>query len=449
MAKQIAQYRCADCLYQTSKWMGQCAGCQAWNTLASYMPQARTERHAASSNVQLRPLCDQSTPQAPVARMVTGLKEWDRVVGGGILPGAFIMLTGDPGIGKSTLLLQISHLLAERYTLLYFSSEESREQVRSRAERLGCVSPALLFSDQATVPDIVAALDAHAPQVIIVDSLQNCSSVDDSVAYGSVAHLRNTAFQLMRIAKDRSIAVLLSGHITKDGTLAGPKLLEHMVDAVFYLQGEDRWQMRILRSVKNRFGAIDEIGFFEMHEQGLVEVPNFNEQVLADAAVAPGAMLTSSLEGTRPLLVELQALTIPTHFTMPQRIVSGIDQKQVTLIAAILEKHLKIKFSTQDIFLKVGGGIKLKGNGADLSIALALLSSYFQQALPPRWLALGEVSLTGHIKPVSQMGPHVSEARKFGIDKICLAVHQRVDCPRELLRTFSTVYDLLALFTID
>ncbi len=449
MAKQSVNYRCSECFYQTSKWMGQCAGCAAWHTLAAAAPQRRAEQSRGAGGSPVRALSEPSTDTGTTERMVTGLKEWDRVVGGGILPGAFIMLTGDPGIGKSTLLLQISHMLSERYTLLYFSSEESREQVRSRAQRLGCLSSRLLFSDQATIADIIAAIDEHKPHVIIVDSLQNCAAVDDSAAYGSIGHLRTTAFQLMRIAKERSIAVILSGHITKDGTLAGPKLLEHMVDAVFYLQGEDRWQMRMLRSVKNRFGAIDEIGFFEMHEEGLVEVANVNEQVLADAAVAPGAMLTSSLEGTRPLLVELQALTIPTHFTMPQRIVSGVDQKQVALLAAILEKYLKIKFSAQDIFLKVGGGIKLKGNSADLSIALALLSSYFQQALPARWLALGEVSLTGHIKPVSQMGPHVTEARKFGIEKICLSAQQRIDCPRELLHTFSSVYDLLRLFAVD
>jgi DNA repair protein RadA/Sms len=446
MAKSQQLYQCTSCEHTSSKWLGQCPGCKAWNsfpeTPLTFAPSMKGHRAAVPELVPLT----QRDANASSQRMVSGTKEWDRVLGGGILPGAFIMLTGDPGIGKSTLLLQIAHQLAANYTTLYFSSEESREQVRTRAQRLGCLGEALLFSDQAHIESIITAAEHHKPQIIIIDSLQNCFSDNRDVAPGSISHLRDIAFKLLRLAKEQSIAVLLSGHITKDGTLAGPKLLEHMVDAVFYLQGEDRWQKRMLRAVKNRFGTIDEIGFFEMHEQGLRELSDVNEQVLADAAQAPGSVLISSLEGTRPLLIELQALTIASHFSMPQRLVTGIDQKQVVIVAAILEKYLKIKFSAQDIFFKVGGGMKLKGSNADLGIALALLSSYLQQALPSRWLALGEISLAGNIKPINCIAPHINEARKFGIEKICIAASQRTDCPPSQLKTFRSVYDLLGLF---
>lgn len=446
MAKIHHTYQCSACSHASTKWLGQCPGCKEWNTFPEEPIYEQQVTRKSRPSPALAPL-NTVTNTAPTQRMTSGTKEWDRVLGGGILPGAFIMLTGDPGIGKSTLLLQIAHQLAEKHATLYFSSEESREQVRARAKRLGCLSDKLLFSDQAHVESIIAAAEQHKPELIIIDSLQNCFTDSRDSAPGSISHLRDITFRLLRLAKEQSIAILLSGHITKDGTLAGPKLLEHMVDAVFYLQGEDRWQTRMLRSIKNRFGTIDEIGFFEMHEEGLRELSNVNEQVLADAVQAPGAVLISSLEGTRPLLIELQALTITSHFSMPQRLVTGIDQKQVIIVAAILEKYLKIKFSSQDIFFKVGSGMKLKGSNADLGIALALLSSYFQQALPSRWLALGEISLSGNIKPINCIAPHINEARKFGIEKICVANTQRTDCPQSFIKPFRSVYDLLNLFS--
>jgi len=382
-------------------------------------------------------------------RMISGCKEWDRVVGGGIVPGAFMVLTGDPGIGKSTLLLQIAHTLSSHYTTLYISSEESLSQVKGRAERIGCLNSHLLFAEQAHIEQIIALAEHYKPALIIIDSIQNCIVTDATAMPGGTSHLRDAAFRLMRLAKDNTIALLLSGHITKEGTMAGPKTLEHMVDTVLYLQGEDRWQTRILRAIKNRFGPIDEIGFFEMAEQGLTEMPNFNEHVLAELSHAPGASLISSLEGTRPLLVELQALTITTHFSMPQRLISGIDQKQVILIAAILEKYLQIPLNKQDIFFKVSGGIKVKSNGADLGIALALLSSYFQKPLPAGWIALGEISLTGHIKPIKQINTHLNEARKFGIKKVCVAEQQKSDLGGDMLKKFATIYDLLSLFPVS
>jgi DNA repair protein RadA/Sms len=250
----------------------------------------------------------------------------------------------------------------------------------------------------------------------------------------------------MRLAKENTIAVLLSGHITKDGNMAGPKTLEHMVDAVFYLQGEDRWQTRVLRSVKNRFGTVNEIGFFEMGESGLAEMPNINQHLLEEVTYSPGSVLVSYIEGSRPLLLELQALSIATKLAMPQRVVSGVDHTQVVLIAAILEKYLGVKLSTHDIFFKVSGGFKIKASNTDLGIALALLSSYFQKPIPEKSLALGEISLTGQVKPVNYMSIHSNEAEKFGIQKLLLAKNQKIEnCGLQTFK-FQHVCELLKLF---
>ena len=408
MAKQKQNFACAACTHQTSKWFGCCPNCNEWNSIAEhtapvYATKASPHTKPAHA-LEMKTL--QAIPMQAQQRMVSGIDEWDRVTGGGIVPGAFIMLTGDPGIGKSTLLLHIAQRLSQNHSLLYFSSEESLQQVKLRAERLGCLQSSMLFSDQANLDDIIATTERYQPDIIIIDSIQNCYTSSTESLPGSVNQLKESAFRLMRLAKESTTAVLLSGHITKDGVLAGPKTLEHMVDAVFYLQGEDRWQTRILRAVKNRFGTIDEVGFFEMKEQGLQEVPNINQYLLDEITQSPGSVLISHIEGSRPLLLELQALTIATKFGLPQRVVTGIDQKQVVLIAAILEKYLQIKLSAQDIFFKISGSLKIKGSSCDLGIALALLSSYFQQPLPQKSIALGEVSLTGQIKPINMIGAH-------------------------------------------
>lgn len=386
----------------------------------------------------------------PQKRMCSGVFEWDRVTGGGIMPGSFIMLTGDPGIGKSTLLLQIAYKLAQHHSILYFSSEESLEQVKLRAERLGCLDDTtnhnILFSDQANLDEIITTALQHHPALIIVDSIQNCYTNETHSLPGSIGQLKESAFRLMRLAKDNTIAVLLSGHITKDGSMAGPKTLEHMVDAVFYLQGEDRWQTRVLRSVKNRFGTVNELGFFDMGEQGLREVPNINQHLLEEITQSPGSALISHIEGSRPLLLELQALTIATKFGIPQRVVTGLDQKQVVLIAAILEKYLQIKLSSQDIFFKISGSLKIKGSTSDLGIALALLSSFFQQPLPEKSIALGEISLTGQIKPINHINLHISEIEKFGVNKLFLAKNQKLQKTVCSTMKFDHVYELLKLF---
>lgn len=448
MGKQKTSFICSQCQATSVKWLGCCPQCQAWNTIEEATPSVAVLRGKPTTHhaplVQLHTIVTQSKD-----RMISNIKEWDRVTGGGIMRGAFIALTGDPGIGKSTLLLQVAHALAQTYTVAYFSSEESLEQVKLRAERLNCANTPIMFSDHANLDEIIATAEHIKPDLLIIDSIQNCYTSDVQALPGSTGQVKESAFRLMRLAKESAIAVLLSGHITKDGMMAGPKTLEHMVDAVLYLQGEDRWQTRMLRAVKNRFGTVNEIGFFEMHEEGLQEVPNINQQLIDDVSHNPGSVLVSYIEGTRPLLIELQALTVATKFTMPQRVVSGIDQTQIILIAAILEKYLHIKFSSHDIFFRISGGFKIKGSAADLGIALGLLSSYFQQPLPEKCIALGEISLTGQIKPINHVGIHLQEAEKFGIQRIFTARNQKIEKTACAIQRFHNVYELLTLFSAE
>lgn len=427
--------------------MGCCPECREWNTLTEVIAATKIvgKTKISGGPITMVPLDAIDTKTRP--RMLSGIKEWDRVVGNGIMPSSLIVLTGDPGIGKSTLLLQISHQLAQHYRVFYFSSEESLQQVKGRAERLGCVSGALLFSDQADLEEIISVAQAEKPDLLIIDSIQSCQLASTQTVPGSIGQLRESTFQLMRLAKEHDIAIIATGHITKDGTIAGPKTLEHMVDAVFYLQGEDRWQTRVLRSVKNRFGTINELGFFEMHEEGMIEVPNINQHLISEISHSPGSVLVSFIEGSRPLLLELQALTISSKLGLPQRVISGVDHKQVVLIAAILEKYLHVKLSTHDIFFKVSGGFKTRGSSPDLGIALALLSSYFQQPLPEKAIALGEISLTGHIKPINQIGMYIREAEKFGIEQLLVAKNQKIEATQCAVRGFQNVYELLSLFT--
>lgn len=446
MAKQKTVFECSSCTYKTVKWLGCCPECREWDcfTEIKSAPQGALSTRPASAiadMVQLR-----SVETSPQERMVTGIEEWDRVVGGGIMRSSLIILTGDPGIGKSTLLMQVSNRLAKDYEVFYFSTEESLHQVKQRADRLGVINERLLFSDQADLETVIQTAQNQRPDVLIIDSIQNCYLSGSSTLPGSVGQLREAAFRLMRLAKENGITVIVTGHITKEGVIAGPKTLEHMVDAVFYLQGEDRWHTRVLRAVKNRFGTINEIGFFEMHHAGLREVPNINEHLISDASHSPGSALISVMEGSRPLLLELQALTIESKLSMPQRVITGLDHKQVMLIAAILQKYLHVKLSMHDIFFKVSGGFKIKESATDLGIALALLSSYFQQPLPENSIALGEINLTGHIKPVNQISLFIREAEKFGIQKLLVARSQNIEKASCQILRFHNVYELLSLF---
>jgi len=447
MAKQKISYSCTNCTYKTVKWLGCCPECNEWDSFTEIEstitpnPTARNHTGQSTAMINLNTIATTKT-----IRMKSHINEWDRVMGGGIIPSSLIIVTGDPGIGKSTLLLQVCNQLAVHYRVFYFSTEESLQQIKLRAERLACINDTLLFSDVADLNTIINTALQEKPDIVVIDSIQNCYISGSQTLPGSAGQLRESTFQLMRLAKEHNITIIITGHITKEGVIAGPKTLEHMVDAVFYLQGEDRWQTRVLRAVKNRFGTINELGFFEMKSDGLQEVSNINEHLLSEISHSPGSALISVIEGSRPLLLELQALTIESKLAMPQRVISGVDHKEVVLIAAILQKYLHIKLNTHDIFFKVSGGFKIKSSVTDLGIALALLSSYFQIPLPAKSIALGEISLTGQIKPINQINQYVREATKFGLERLLVAKNQKIETTHCTIQQFQNVYELLSLF---
>lgn len=451
MAKTSLHYSCSTCNYNSVKWLGCCPECNEWETFHEVksleIKNVGKTNFNHSAPIKLTNVAN--IPTKSQTRIVSGIAEWDRVVGGGIMPQSLLILTGDPGIGKSTLLLQICNHIAHNHTVFFFSTEESLQQVKQRADRLSCTAPNLFFSDNADLSAILATVQQEKPMVMVIDSIQNCYIPGAQSLPGSIGQLREATFQLMRLAKEQGCTIIITGHITKEGIIAGPKTLEHMVDAVIYLQGEDRWHTRILRAVKNRFGTINELGFFEMQEHGLAQMTNINAYLLDEMSHQPGSSLISIIEGSRPLLLELQALTIQSKLSMPQRVISGLDHKQVMLIAAILEKYLKIKLSTHDIFFKVSGGFKIKASSVDLGIALALLSSYFQQALPEKTIILGEISLTGQIKPINQINLFTREAEKFHLHTIMVAKNQKIEKSSCTIMRFSHVYELLSLFSLE
>lgn len=452
MTKPKQSYICAECNYIAPKWLGRCPECNQWNTLSLSVEKVSavtgfTKTCGEKSSFVAQTCTFEKIVSVTQDRLLTGIDEWDRVMGGGITPSSLIVLTGDPGIGKSTLLLAVCQRLQLHHTVLYVSTEESLAQVKQRANRLNVpFGGHIQFCDVAHFDAIIAAAQELKPAVLIIDSIQNCYIQGSLSLPGSIGQLREATFRLMRLAKEEGITIILTGHITKEGLIAGPKTMEHMVDAVFYLQGEDQWQTRVLRSVKNRFGTINELGFFEMTAAGLQEVANVNEHLLHDMTCAPGASLIAIAEGTKPLLIELQALVLPSKMTMPQRVIVGVDHKQVMLIAAILEKYLKIKLSVHDIFFKVSAVLRVRGSGIDLGIACALLSSYLQKPLPEKMLAIGDISLTGHVKPTHNAAMLIKEAERFGIKSLVMSKNQKIASTQCDSKRIGSTYELLSLF---
>ncbi len=451
--KSKVYFQCCNCSYTSPKWLGRCPICQEWNSFVNKTTAINTEQTTSlTQHSHHDPILLKEIKTNETNRITSGIEEWDRVTGGGLLPGSFSILTGDPGIGKSTLLLQIGSKIALKRKVIYFSTEESLHQIKTRAERLNISSTKMLFSDQTTLENIIQTTEKIKPDVIFIDSIQSCYiSTQTTTLPGTIAQLREASYKLLQFAKEKRITTLITGHITKDGQMAGPKLLEHMVDAVFYLQREDFWQTRILRSIKNRFGAINEVGFFDMGTKGLEEIGNINGRLIEQTDNSPGSIIICSKEGSRPLLIELQALCVTSKYGIPQRIVTGTDPKRITLIAAILEKYLHIKFSSQDIFFKISGGPKIKESSSDLGIALAMLSSFFNQPLPPKSLAIGELSLTGQVKAANQMDQRIEEAIKFGfktllIPQLSLTTSQKTGFSFIQLKN---VYELLKLFPTE
>jgi len=410
-------YVCVECEHRTRKWFGRCPDCGAWDALVERDEPTRGRRSGvAASETILCPYPEIETSDQP--RSSTGIGELDRVLGGGMVQGAVVLIGGEPGIGKSTLLLQAASAGADSgRTVLYVSGEESLAQLRSRGDRLGVRSPKLLVAAETDVESILGVADSAKPTQLVVDSIQavRCAGLDS--VPGSVSQVREAASRFVAWAKSTATPVLLVGHVTKDGTLAGPRLLEHVVDTVIQFEGDRHHDHRLLRARKNRFGPTDELGVFAMTEAGLVEVTDPSRLLLAERSEgAPGSAVLAAVEGTRPLLVEIQALAGEPIQGTPRRTVLGVDSNRVALILAVLQRRIGLELANRDVFVNVTGGLSVQEPAADLAVALAIVSSALQKPLPPRLVLAGEIGLTGEIRAISRMEPRLRETRRLGFD---------------------------------
>lgn len=412
---------CQNCGYESVKWMGQCPGCQQWNTFVEEsVTEASSGKKQQRSRKQPVSLAEIQTEKEE--RTATGIGELDRVLGGGIVGGSLLLVGGDPGIGKSTLLLQVCRLLSlAGKKVLYISGEESLRQIKLRAQRLGSFNDNLLLLCETNLTDIREAAQKQKPEIMVIDSIQTMYNEDVSSAPGSVSQVRESTGMLLQIAKGMGISVFIVGHVTKDGSVAGPRVLEHMVDTVLYFEGDRHASYRILRSVKNRFGSTNEIGVFEMRGDGLAEVRNPSEFMLSGKPQgASGSIVACSMEGTRPILIEVQALVCRSSFGIPRRTAAGTDFNRVNLLMAVLEKRGRMNLSECDAYVNIAGGIKMTEPAIDLAILLAVASSYRDIVIPDRVVAFGEVGLSGEVRAVSMAQQRVREAKKLGFETVIL-----------------------------
>lgn len=422
MAKVKTKFACQECGYESPKWMGKCPGCNQWNTLVEETLEREKSPHFGHSigkGNKAMPIHEIKSERE--SRIDVGMEELNRVLGGGMVPGSLILVGGDPGIGKSTLLLQMSHFLAATtHRVLYISGEESMKQTKLRAERLGANSPQLFVLSETDIEQIENQIEETGPQVAVIDSIQTVYHPAITSAPGSVAQVRECTAHFMRIAKSKDIAIVIVGHVTKEGAIAGPRLLEHMVDSVLYFEGERHNTYRILRAVKNRFGSTNEIGIFEMSEDGLQEVSNPSALFLSERSKAAGSTVVASMEGTRPVLVELQALVTPTSFPSPRRTATGVDYNRVAMILAVLEKRVGMLLQNQDAYVNVAGGVRLDEPAIDLAIAVSLASSFRDRPTQPDDCIIGEIGLTGEVRGVSRIEQRVKEAHKLGFKRVII-----------------------------
>ncbi|WP_461201250.1 DNA repair protein RadA [Anoxybacillus sp. TBDG-1] len=425
MVKRKTKFVCQHCGYETAKWMGKCPGCHSWNAMVEETEIVKPHNralfvHTEGIAAKPVPITTVETTQEP--RIDTKFTEFNRVLGGGIVRGSLVLIGGDPGIGKSTLLLQICAQLAnDAHPVLYISGEESVKQTKLRAERLHVTAEHLYVLSETNLEHIIQTIDEMKPAFVVIDSIQTIYRSEITSAPGSVSQVRECTAELMRVAKTKGIAIFIVGHVTKEGALAGPRILEHMVDTVLYFEGERHHTYRILRAVKNRFGSTNEIGIFEMKEMGLTEVKNPSEIFLEERSKgASGSTVVASVEGTRPVLVEIQALVSPTSFGTPRRMATGIDHNRVSLLMAVLEKRVGLLLQNQDAYLKVAGGIKLDEPAIDLAIVVSIASSFRDQPTNHTDVVIGEVGLTGEVRRVSRIEQRVQEAAKLGFQRIII-----------------------------
>ena len=428
MAKEKTVYVCSACGYETPRWMGKCPGCSAWNTMEEQAPQASVSQAApVKANKQrggtgAKALRLDEIPEENAARASTGIGELDRVLGGGVVEGSLMLVGGDPGIGKSTLLLQVSeHLARQGARVLYISGEESARQIKMRARRLGVAADSLLILSENAMDAAEKRWEEIQPDYMIIDSIQTMYRPDMASAPGSVSQVRECASLLMRMAKTTGCAVFLVGHVTKEGAIAGPRILEHMVDVVLYFEGDRQHDHRILRAVKNRFGSVNELGLFEMHEKGMLPVANPSEMLLSERAKnVPGSCVIPAIEGSRPMLVDVQALALQTAYGTPRRTTNGFDAGRLALLLAVLEKRAGVSLFNQDVYVNVAGGLSLSEPAADLALCAAVASSVRDVCIPGDWAVMGEVGLAGEIRAVSQCERRLSECARLGFTSAVL-----------------------------
>ena len=435
MAKNKSLYVCNDCGYESAKWYGKCPGCGEWNTMEEQLPTVITKGVSTVKRAASQPVFQLSEINSTIERRITtGFKEFDRVLGGGIVEGSLVLLSGDPGIGKSTILLQMCQPLGNyNKKVLYISGEESARQIKLRAGRLHINTDYLYILAQTDVSVIVETIKSEKPDVVIVDSIQTMSIEDISSSVGSVTQVRECTNVFMHLAKSLEIPIFIVGHVNKDGAIAGPKVLEHIVDTVLYFEGERNYSFRILRSVKNRFGSTNEIGVFEMTQGGLKEVENPSLMMLSGRPKnTSGTCVACTMEGSRPILAEVQGLVTSSGFGTPRRMSTGFDYNRMNMIIAVLEKRAGFFFNGMDTYLNVIGGLKLYEPAADLCVALALLSSLKDQVLNDDTLAFGEIGLAGEIRAVSNCEQRIAEAQRLGFTKCIIPFHNYKSLSKEL-----------------
>ncbi|HUI64096.1 MAG TPA: DNA repair protein RadA [Bacteroidota bacterium] len=441
MSKTHTKYICQNCAYESARWVGRCPNCAEWNTLVEeIVPSGKLPRRSSPGGAS--PVALAEVDVAPELRSPVGIAEFDRVLGGGIVAGSVVLIGGDPGIGKSTLMMQVACAIKSGVTL-YVTGEESVAQIKLRAERLALTTPeSLLVLAETNLEVIQALFDKHPPDLLVVDSIQTMFRPELESAPGTVGQVREATAQFLRMAKTRSVPVFLVGHVTKDGSIAGPKVVEHMVDTVLQFEGERHHAYRILRAVKNRFGSTNEIGVFEMQDGGLREVANPSEVFLSERrAGSSGSAVVASMEGSRPLLLEVQALVAPTSYGVPQRTSTGFDSRRLQMLLAVLERRSGLRLGQYDVFVNVAGGVRVDEPAVDLGMALAIVSSHRDVPVDARAVAIGEIGLGGEIRSVSQAERRVTEAGKLGFSRCVL--------PRANARSIPRQSGLLEVDTVD
>ena len=455
--KSKTEFVCTECGYKSAKWYGKCPGCDCWNTMEEKETEP-SEKSAVNRHITAVKKTERSSAKLndinvpDTIRIKTGINEFDRVLGGGIVQGSVVLLSGEPGIGKSTMLLQVCSALGKCQKLLYVSGEESQGQIKLRAQRLNVVSDNLYLLTETEIGDICAEIELLSPDVVIIDSIQTMYDKNSSSAPGAVSQIKNCTQMLTRRAKTDNAAIMIVGHVNKDGAIAGPKVLEHMVDTVLYFEGEKQHSYRILRAVKNRFGSTNEIGVFEMQQEGLCEVENPSEMLLSErSSQVSGSCTMCVMEGTRPILAEVQALVSLTSYPSPRRMASGLDYNRVSLITAVLEKRLGLKFSSQDVYINIAGGLKIDEPSCDLAACLALISGFKDIPVPDDVVAIGEIGLSGECRGVGFIENRINEAIRLGFTRILIPHKNYIKLPKNKkvgaeIIPVKSLFDVLKLF---